>query len=225
MLSVIQETKDNFSLIHDDCTIDNSVVQSVVLEFSKKSRFELTDLTPVKANDFVNCDRKVYWTIEKTDELENSNLFNAKYYICKYQTRSITNITEGNIVNGTNILLDFSEIDLIKIGNHIYEIDKKHSDIDFLFLKKPVKDQPLGLPYNPVILSEKCILLDYDILNRINNKIKSLPVCDSCDDSIVDVMCDLFALKRVEDAINCNDCDSAKTIFNSLKNKYNNELC
>ena len=30
-------------------------------------------------------------------------------------------ITEGNIVNGTNILLDFANTDLIKIGDIIYE--------------------------------------------------------------------------------------------------------
>ena len=180
----------------------------------------------VKPSFFLNCDEKVYWTIEKTDELKKSNVYDVEIQIINNSTKIINQITEKNLIHGANILFDFYNTDFIKIENEIYEIDKLKSTSDILFLKKPIHNTPSNLNYNPVLIKNQCIFLGKDLINKINTKIKNISHCDVCTDEQRELMCDLFALKRIEDAINCGDCDSAKTIFNNLKNKYNkNELC
>lgn len=222
MLYVFRETKDSFSLVHDDCTVDSSTVQSIVLEFDKNSKFELNEYSAVKAQDFVDCNKKVYWTI--SDELlKKSNLYDVEYQIVKIPTKIITSIEEGNILHGIGILYDFHDTDFIKIDDKVYEIDKKHSNIDYLFLKKPVCSEILS--YNPVLIFKECILLRWELKKTIHDKIASISSCDVCTSEVNDLMCDIFKLMRVQTAIDCGNCDDAKIIFNSLKNKYRGELC
>lgn len=223
MLFVIQETKDSFSLVHDDCTIDSSVVQSVVLELSKNFKTELTSYSAVQAADFVDCDKKVYWTINKTKEIEKSNLYEASYIIVKKPTKTITSIEEKNIVRGNGILYDFHDTDIIQIDGERYTIDKARSDIDYLVLKKPVSSD-LRV-YNPVVVVKEHILLQWQLKQEIFKKINSFGVCDDCNSDITDMMCDIFKLIRIQNAIECGDVETAKVIFNSLKSKYSNELC
>ena len=225
MLTKIQETENSLSLIHNDCTIDDSIVQSIILEFTKKSRYKLTINSVVKPNDFVNCDKKLYWTIQKTQELKKSNVYDVKYYILRYQTKIATNIIEGNLVNGVEILHDFHDTDYISINDIIYKIDKQHSSVNQLFLTEPVKNIPETLIYNPVLYYKQCLFLNYEINKLLKKQIAQIPVCDNCNEEITTLMCDLFSLIRVENAIECNDCISAKNIFNNLKNKYSNDLC
>lgn len=220
MLYVFRETKDSFSLVHDDCTIDPSVVQSVVLQFDKNVKFELNEHSAVKAKDFVDCNKKVYWTIES---LKKSNLYKAEYQIIKIPTKTITSIEEGNILHGIGILYDFHDTEFIKIDNKIYEIDRKHSDIDYLFLKTPVCSEVLV--YNPVLIFKECILLKWELKNLIYDKITSISTCDVCTSEVNDLMCDVFKLMRIQSAIDCGNCENAKVIFDSLKNKYYNDLC
>lgn len=224
MISVIKETSNSVSLISTDCTIDYSVVQSVVLEFTEKSKFTLTDSTPVKANDFLNENKNLYWTIDKTKELEKSGVYDVKIHINKYQTKSISGITEKNIVNGINILLDFYDTNFIRIGDKVYEIDKKRSYIDHLFLKTPVKVIPDNLTYNPVLVEEQCLFLSHSLKEKLNKRITDIPTCDSTD-IVQELTFDLFALIRVDNAIACGNCSGAKKIFQSLKNKYEYESC
>ena len=168
MIRTFNETDNNISLIYDDCTIDYSIVQSVILEFTKKSKFILDDNSSVKPAFFLNCDEKVYWTIEKTEEIKKSNVYDVEIQIVNNPTKVITQIAEKNLVHGTNILFDFHNTDFIKIGTEIYEINKLKSKDDILFLKKPIKEELNDLKYNPVLIKHQCIFLGKELIKKIN---------------------------------------------------------
>jgi hypothetical protein len=232
MLELLKETSNRLTLLHNDCTFEKSEVQFVVLKFVKPYAIALrldNSTSPTVAN-FIDCAVTTLWNIELGEVVPSSldaqfkhGLYELEYFVAKKPTKVITNITEGNLVNGVNILDDFISTNYIILNNSpniVYEIDKRNSTQHSLFLKKPVSDINQISNYNPVFKSKEVLFVAEHLKKKVLSQIEQLSACTACGNELNAVIYDIIKYMAIERAISCDNIEGAISIFNYLNAKY-----
>lgn len=223
MLKIIQETKTLISLLHDDCTIDKTIVQSIVFDFIKpfKKRLTLSASTIPTAQNFIDSALTTLYNITSAsvDKTEfNDGIYELNYWILKFPLiGSFNYLINTNLINGVNILNAFNDTNWIYLDD-FYEIDKTKSTQDQLFLKKPVKT--LVTAYNPAYKNQEYFAKICGLNNKIKEEISKITPCTNCGEG-ADSICDkLIMLISIQNNISCKNLEGAKTIFKYLNNIY-----
>lgn len=227
MLRLIRETCSVLTLLHDDCTFAKTDVQSVIFEFKHpyKKRVELNSTTFPTASNFVDKDLTVLYNLNISTILPSSlnavyksEIYQLDYYIIKFSHYSGSISANSNLLNGTDILNDFQDTNYVYLGDSFYEIDKRKSTQNQLFLKKPVSTS--FTTYNPAYLSKEFFGVFEQLKKEIRNKISKVTPCNNCDNKVSELCNDVIMLMSASNAVVCNDLEGAKTIFKHLNSKY-----
>jgi hypothetical protein len=226
MIRLVSHSDNQLTLFSDSCTLNNTGVQFFILRFSEPYS-RLIKVSDTLARDFVDNNKSTLLPLRlsnfgldpSTDKFRDG-LYLFDFFIGKGGTKTITSITERNLVNGTNILDDFKGGQSIYIEDGVYDVDLKQSTQDSLFLKTPVKGTPVNLVYNPVFKSSEFFLVATALRKQIEKKIAMIKLGNIGERELSEYTSDVVKFVSLEHAIKCGNKDEAINIYDNLKAKY-----
>lgn len=219
--------------MHNDCTFEKSEVQFVVLKFTKpyKKVLILDANSSPSVFNLIDRDITILWNIHIGQITSSLNahfiggVYEMEYFVGLRSTVTVTEITQGNLVKGNNILKAFTNTKYLALGSDyskLYEIDKRKSTTNVLFLTKPIVENTslfIGTNVFPVLRYDEFIT----VINPIKKKINSLIAktnTHSSDKELSLLSNDVITLMSVRNATNNGDLEGATLLYNNLNNKY-----